>query len=122
MSEQLALPDTSQPPDNTYFDTQVISWDFSIGEHKATLGVIQPGFKEDFTAAEGGEQITLHKPEEDAVLSIFEVDASGRRVGNHELRDDGDTVYIPEGNTMRVRTASKIVEYICEYPGQSAAE
>jgi len=118
MNAEFQLPVTTQHPDNVYFDSKVVSWDFVASGKKATLGFIQPGFEEIFPVSDGGEQITLEKPEKDAYLAIAELNDAGEVEQSHVLTEDGEQVYVPGGRSMRVTTASKIVEYVCVYPGQ----
>lgn len=114
------LPPTDTPPDNTYFDNRLISWDFIVDGQRATLGHIQPGFNEIFPVAEGGEQITLLDPKEGAELSITELGGKLKNqvTGMYDLVEDGETAIIPDGKNMQIRTAGKAVQYVCIYRGQ----
>lgn len=110
------FPATTEHPDNAYFDTNVISWNFSHEGNDATLGFIQPGFKDVFPVSNGGEHITLTHHQQ-GELQIDELDQNGEVRISHSLKEDGDAVFIPGGQKMRVSTLGNIIEYVCVYPG-----
>lgn len=110
------LPPTTQHPDNSYFDDNVISWDFEHDGTTATLGIIQPGFEDIFPVSEGGEHIILTNHAEGGKLQIDELDDAGEVQTSHSLNNEGDEVFIPGGQKMRVSTSGKIIEYVCLYP------
>jgi len=112
------LPPTNEQPDNSYFDSQVVSYNFAVDGHKATLGFIQPGFEGTFPVGEGGEDITLTNPVKGSELTIDVMDGNGDVEGRHSLAKEGDSISVPEGKQMKISTAGAIVEYVCVYPGQ----
>jgi uncharacterized protein YaiE (UPF0345 family) len=120
MSQTFDLPPTNEPPDNSYFDSQVVSYNFAVDGKKATLGFIQPGFEGTFPVGEGGEDITLTHPVEGTELAIEVMDSEGNPEGSHVLTKEGDSVLVPQGKQMKISTARAIAEYVCVYPGQPA--
>jgi len=118
MAQDFNTPKPDHYPDNDYFDHAVISYDFEVGGKQATLGFIQPGFNDVFPVSEGGEEITLTNPVDGTELLIEELDTEGSVTSSHQLTQEGDSVSVPEGISMRVSTGKAIVEYVCVYPGK----
>lgn len=114
------LPPTDQPPDNVYFDGDVVSWNFTVDGLKATLGFIRPGFDGTFPVGEGGEKITLVNPGEGTGLNILVLDGD-KPLGAVFLNENVDTNFVQGGRNIRVvARGDKVVEYVCVYPGQPA--
>ncbi|HEY8109026.1 MAG TPA: hypothetical protein VIF43_03390 [Patescibacteria group bacterium] len=116
---------TQGPPDNVYSDGGVISWEYRTPEGvRATLGIIQPGFRETFTVAEGGENICLHEPDGTQRLHIKEM-FDGKVHRAHILkRGTNREIRIPGGIEIEVSTpeGQGPVAYLCEYPGEHVGD
>ena len=110
-------------PDNTYFDGRVVSWNKEVGDHLATLGVIQPGFDEVFEIDPGGEEISLNNPGQPNKLQIDLLDDGGEVEVSHVLEGPGQ-VSLPGGRRMRVTTPTdqEEVAYKCVYPESTLTE
>ncbi|MDP9211776.1 MAG: pyrimidine/purine nucleoside phosphorylase [bacterium] len=108
---------THERPDNVYFDSNVVSWEYRTPDGtRATLGVIQPGFNEVFPVSEGGENIRLHQPDGTRSLTVQELE-DGEPTDEHVLTGD-EEVRIPGGIDIRVTTPvdQGPIAYVCEYP------
>lgn len=114
-----SLPDTrSREPDNVYFGHDAFSWNFNVNGHKATLGFIVGGFTQEFPAGKGGEKITFLRFREGAELTVEILDDAGESGEAKQLTKEDDTIFVPEGRTLRVKTGNELAAYVCEYPGQ----
>lgn len=118
MTTEFDLPPTNREPDNTYFDGQVMSYEFAVNGNRATLGVIQPGFKGIFPVAEGGEVITLVSDVQDAGLAIEIIDAEGKVEESRVLTHEGEHISAAEGKQMKLSTSGAVIKYVSVYSGQ----
>ncbi|MDP4000037.1 MAG: pyrimidine/purine nucleoside phosphorylase [bacterium] len=119
---------TRQHPDNVYFDGDVISWEYRTPDGtRATLGIVQPGFKEVFKTDEGGENIRLYDSDGTQSLRIWELKPTpggDQVVMMQHLLGDETEAEIPGGIYIQVKTPEDQgpVAYVCEYPGIRNAE
>ncbi len=117
------LPPTVEPPDDVEPDSDVLSWEFGIDGHRATLNFMVAGARKFFLASQGDEIITVINQVRDAELNVEIRDRKGALAAQSPLRREGDRVKIEEGCAFRLvtgaaATGAALVEYVIEFPGQ----
>ena len=93
MSELLNIQ-ASRPPDNRYFKDAIVSWDVVVRGLHGTTGIIVPGFRGEFDLPQGGELVSLLKPEDDERIEFSVLDSSGRVMKSMILSKDKDSKLI----------------------------
>ncbi len=108
------------PPDNNYFDGQVVSWNKEVDGYEATLGVVKHGLDQQIPTDPGGELIELVEPDGTSVLVIEVLDEQGQSVEEVHRLSGAEQVLLPGGRQIRIKTPADQpdIKYSCVFPGR----